>query len=335
MPDIQLSIIIINYKSAQLICDCLQSIYAQHATISFEIIVVDNHSDDESEATITTLFPEIVWVQMDYNSGFARANNAGILKSKGKVVLLLNGDTIIENKAVEKCFNNFYTSEYAACGVQLLNPDGSPQISGNYAMKGGLNYLLPLPFIGVALKAFAGLFGVKKPNVSNASGIVEVDWINGAFLMVKKDAIQNAGFMDEDFFLYAEEAEWCSRLKKAGKLCIYGDINVIHLQGETSNETFGSTGKGYTNLFDRKGLQIMLSNLVRIRKEFGVFWFVIISSVYIFEIPVFFIGVIISKIFLSNKYTLLQVKNYAENVFSIIKFSPTIISGKPHFYKVL
>jgi len=335
MPDIQLSIIIVNYNSAQLVCDCLQSIYAQRATISFEIIVVDNHSEDGSKEKITNLFPELVWVQMDYNAGFARANNAGIKKSTGKIVLLLNGDTIIENNAIEKCVHNFYASEYVACGVQLLNPDGSPQISGNYAMKGGLNYLLPLPFIGIILKTFASLFGVKKPNVPNASGIVEVDWINGAFLMVKKEAVYKAGYLDEDFFLYAEEAEWCSRLKKTGKLCIYGDINVIHLQGETSNETFGSTGKGYTNLFDRKGHQIMLSNLVRIRKEFGVFWFLLISSVYIFEIPVFFTGVLISKIFLSKKYTFLQVKNYAENVFGIIKISPKIISGKPHFYKVL
>ncbi len=335
MADIALSIIIINFKSAQLVCDCVRSIYAQESAIPFEIIVVDNHSEDESKGQITTLFDEIIWVQMDYNSGFARANNEGIRRSNGKIILLLNGDTIIENNAIEKCYNNFYSSEFVACGVQLLNPDRSPQISGNYAMKGGLNYLLPLPFTGIILKSLAGLFGVKKPNIPNASGTVEADWINGAFLMVKKDAIQKAGLMDEDFFLYAEEAEWCSRLKKTGKLCIYGNINVIHLQGETSNETFGATGKGYTNLFDRRGRQIMLSNLVRIRKEFGVFWFVTIFSVYIIEIPVFLIGVIISKIFLKKKYTFSQVKNYTESVVSIIKISPIIISGKPNFYKLL
>jgi hypothetical protein len=202
-------------------------------------------------------------------------------------------------------------------------------------MKGGLNYLLPLPFLGNLLKSFANVFGVKKPNVPDASAIVEVDWINGAFLMVKKPAIQKAGLMDEDFFLYAEEAEWCSRLKKVGKLCIYGDINVIHLQGETSNETFGSSGKGYMNLFDRKGLQIMLSNLVRIRKEFGVGWFAFILSVYTFEIPIFFIGVLISKIFFLNKYSFTAAKNYTSNVFKIINLSPTIINSRPHFYKVL
>jgi GT2 family glycosyltransferase len=335
MPNIQLSIIIINYKSAQLVRDCIQSIYAQNTSISFEIIVVDNHSEDGSKEKITGSFPLVIWTQMNYNSGFARANNAGIRKSSGNVVLLLNPDTIIENNAIERCYNTFFSSQYIACGVQLLNPDRSPQIAGNYAMKGGLNYLLPLPYIGFFLKSIATFFNIAKPNVPKASGTVEVDWINGAFLMVKKGGIQKAGLLDEDFFLYAEEAEWCSRLRKVGKLCIYGEINIIHLQGETSNETFGSSGKGYMNLFDRKGRQIMLSNLVRIRKEFGVGWFLIILSVYAFEIPVFFIGVLISKIFFSKRHSFLQTKNYAENIFSIINLSPKIISNKPFFYKVL
>jgi len=335
MQKIQLSIIIVNYKSAQLICDCVRSIYDQSSSFDFEILVVDNDSQDGSREKILSLFPEILWIEMDYNSGFARANNEGIRKSNGNVVLLLNGDTIIENNAIEKCFNQFQSAEYIACGVQLLNPDRTPQISGNYAMKGGLNYLLPLPFLGVLLKFFANIFGVKKPNVPDATGVVEVDWINGAFLMVKKTAIEKAGLLDEDFFLYAEEAEWCSRLKKVGKLCIYGDTNVIHLQGETSNETFNSSGKGYMNLFDKKGKQIMLSNLVRIRKEFGVLWFVIILFIYTLEIPLFFIGWIIAKIFLFRNYSFLQVRNYVGNVFSILKISRKIISGKPYFYKVL
>ena len=316
-------------------CDCIQSIYAQNSKNNFEIVVVDNHSEDASKETITSLFPEITWIEMGYNSGFARANNKGICASKGQMVLLLNSDTIIENNAIEKCVNNFYSSGYVACGVQLLNEDGTTQNSGNYAMKGGLNYLLPLPFMGNLLKLFANIIGAKKPNVPDATGIVEVDWINGAFLMVKKSAIEKAGLLDEDFFLYAEEAEWCSRIKKVGKLCIYGDINVTHLQGETSNETFNSSGKGYMNLFDKKGKQIMLSNLLRIRKEFGVGWFVFILSFYIFEIPIFFIGVLISKIFFSKRYSFQQIKKYAENVFSIIKLARKIISNQPYFYKVL
>ena len=331
----QLSIIIINYKCGQLIIDCLQSIITQNSTFTYEIIIVDNNSNDGSKENIINLFPHIVWVEMNYNSGFARANNEGIRMSKGDTVLLLNPDTIIENNAIEECYQSLYKSNYIACGVQLLNVDRTPQISGNYIMKGGLNYLLPLPYLGNILKSIAAFIKLKKPNVPDAKGTVEVDWINGAFLMVKKIAINKVELMDEDFFLYAEEAEWCSRLKKEGKLCVFGDINIIHLQGETSNEAFSSSGKGYFNLFDKKGMQIMLSNLVRIRKEFGIGWFLFILIFYTVEIPVFCVGVTISKLFFSKKYSFKQVNNYAKNIFNIIKLSPTIIGNKPHFYKVL
>lgn len=331
----ELSIIIINYKCGQLIIDCIQSIVNQNAAFNYEIIVVDNNSNDGIKEIIVQLFSEVKWIEMSYNSGFARANNEGIRNAEGESILLLNPDTIIEDNAIEKCYHSFCKSNYIACGVQLLNVDRTPQISGNYVMKGGLNYLLPLPFVGNILKFFATILKVKKPNVPEAKGVVEVDWINGAFLMVKKQVINIAGLMDEDFFLYAEEAEWCSRLKRIGKLCIYGEIKVIHLQGETSNEIFGSLGKGYFNLFDRKGLQIMLSNLVRIRKEFGVAWFLFILSVYVFEIPIFIIGVISSRIFFSKKYSFLQATNYTANIFSILKLSRTIIRNQPYFYKIL
>ena len=151
--------------------------------------MVDNNSQDNSKEQITASYPQVVWIDMSYNSGFARANNEAIRKSKGEVILLLNADTIIENNAIEKSYNLLNVSQFIACGVQLLNADRTPQISGNYMMKGGLNYLLPLPFLGNALKFLATMFNVKKPNVPDAKGIVEVDWINGAFLMVKKQAI--------------------------------------------------------------------------------------------------------------------------------------------------
>jgi hypothetical protein len=137
--------------------------------------------------------------------------------------------------------------------------------------------------------------------------------------------------------LYAEEAEWCSRIKKYGKLCIFGSVRVVHLQGEISSKTFNSSGKGYSNLFDRKGLQIMLSNLVRIRKQYGVGWFLFDLFFYILEIPFFFIGILLNKIFAPKKmkYFFPQFNGYCGNVFTIISLSPIIIRNKPHFYKVL
>jgi GT2 family glycosyltransferase len=259
-----LSIIIVNYKSAALILDCLDTLYKAPSSAFFEVLVVDNASGDDSKQRILSIYPMVRWIEMNYNSGFARANNEGIRRSGGEVVLLLNPDTLPDAESVVDCCRRLLASEFVACGVQLINSDGTPQISGNYIMKGGLNYLLPLPFLGHVIKKTGEWAGVKKPHVPAAAGLVEVDWINGAFLMVKTSAIGTAGLLDEDFFLYAEEAEWCSRIKKIGRLCIYGDLKMIHLQGETANEVFGSDGKGYYNLYDRKGGQIMLSNFVLI-----------------------------------------------------------------------
>jgi len=332
-----LSIIIVNYKSAQLISNCIHSLIQYADGLQYEIIVVDNDSRDNSRQLLITQYPFIKWIAMSYNAGFARANNEGIRLAKGNVVLLLNPDTLFTDNSLSVCFNNFISSSYVACGVQLLNEDGSPQISGNYAMKGGLNYLLPLPYTGALLKWVASLLSVKKPNVPNATGTIEVDWINGAFLMVKKDVIIKAGLLDEDFFLYAEEAEWCSRLKKWGKLCIYGQCHIYHLQGEVSNDTFNSTGKGYFNLYDRKGLQIMLSNLVRIRKEFGTGWFLFILLFYTVTIPIFLIIGFFHNLFAARNLSRFfkQWIGFTNNVLYVWKLSGTILRNKPYFYKVL
>ena len=332
-----LSIIIVNYKTAQLTVDCLHSVYSQTRNISFETIVIDNDSADNSHEIICNAHPQVKWLQMGYNAGFARANNEGIRQSTGVAVLLLNSDTLIQNNAIEKCFALFQSSTYIACGVQLLNADGSPQISGNYFMRGALNNLLPLPYVGNFIKLLGSISGVKKPNIPSADALVEVDWINGAFLMVKKAATNKAGLMNEDFFMYAEEAEWCSRLKTVGKLCIYGQFKVIHLQGASANKAFASSGQGYYNLYDRKGLQIMLSNFVRIRKQLGVAWYFFHLMVFSATVPVFFVLGIFENLFrLRNPFRHFSMAaGFAANVGRLWVYTPTIISNKPHFYKVI
>jgi GT2 family glycosyltransferase len=332
---INYSIIIVNYKTPVLVIDCLQTIFDKSVSSNIEVIVVDNFSQDDSESKVTTSFPQVRWIQMDYNSGFTRANNAGIRAANGEVILLLNSDTLNENNAIIKCFDRFAASDYCACGVQLLNSDRSPQISGNYFIKGGLNQLMALPYMGSVIRWLGYTLKVRKTNVQEAAGTVEVDWINGAFLMVKKGAMEKAGLMDEDFFLYFEEIEWCSRLQKTGRMCIYGDLNVVHLQGATTNEVFGSTGKGYYNLYDRKGLQIMVSALLRIRKQYGIGWFLFHLLAYWVTIPVFFIGILLTFPFRRNSYSFTQFGGYAENCGKALLLSGRIIINKPYFYKVL
>lgn len=330
-----LSIIIVNYRSASLILDCLRSVQQFNSGLNYEVIVVDNNSNDGNEDLLLKSFPGLHWIQMGYNAGFARANNVGIKQVKGEVVLLLNPDTLAIDDSIVSCYHQLVQSKAVAAGVKLLNFDRSEQISGNYAMKGGLNYLLPLPFLGKLVKGLGEAIKVKKPHITASTGTTEVDWINGAFLMVKKSAIDKAGLLDEDFFLYAEEAEWCSRLKKVGKLCIFHNCQIIHLQGETANETFQSEGKGYYNLFDKKGLQIIVSNFVRIRKEFGLGWFFMMLLGYWIEVPIFFLGVLLTRLFAKNTYSFKHVKGYCKNVWRLTSLSRTIIPNRPYFYKVL
>ena len=332
-----LSIIIVNYNSTQLILNCLESLFANIESISFEVIVVDNQSSESGETQITSKFPEIKWINMGYNSGFARANNAGMRISDSSTILLLNPDTLVYDDAIGNCYRLLNASEYAGAGVQLRNPDLSPQISGHYFMKGGINVLLPIPYWGNFLRWIAFRMGSKVPNVPLAKKIEEVDWISGAFLMVKKKIIESSGLMDEDFFLYAEEVEWCSRIRKFGKLCIFGDLGIIHLQGETINKDQNSTEKGYYGLFDKKARQLMVSNHVRIRKQFGAGWFLFILLNYTWGVFVFAVlGLIESIIRMRNPIKhLTNAFSFAKNVAAIWALTTTIIRNKPHFYKVL
>jgi GT2 family glycosyltransferase len=298
---------------------------------------MNNDPQDNNKEKFSTLFPSVKWINMGYNAGFARANNEGIRQSSGQAVLLLNPDTIIMYDAIEKCFRRLMQSEYIAASVQLLNEDRTSQITGNFFMKGGLNHLLPLPYLGVFLRFVAFSTGVKKTNVLHANEVEKVDWINGAFLMVKQTAIEKAGLLDEDFFLYSEEIEWCSRLKKQGKLCVYGNISTIHLQGESINKITNTKEKGYLELFDKKGLQLIISHHVRIRKQFGKKWFLFHLLIHTIEILIFSLCSFLDHLFrLSNPFKdWEQIKSYSKNIFRLWKLTPVIWRNKPHFYKIL
>jgi GT2 family glycosyltransferase len=229
------------------------------------------------------------------------------------------------------------SSNYVASGLQLLNEDGSLQTSGSFFVKGGLNHLLPIPYWGAFIRWLGYRFKSKIPGVNAAKEIEEIDWINGAFLMVKKNAVDKAGLFDEDFFLYSEEIEWCSRLKKKGSLCIFGNLEMIHLQGESDNSDQHTNKKGYQNLLDKKGLQLMVSHHVRIRKQYGTGWFLFLLFNYAWGILVFFVGATLHRLFrLQNPFKdWRNIKLYAGNVFKLWSLIPTIIRNKPHFYKML
>ncbi len=334
----QLSILIVNYKSSRFISDCLHSADAALlANQQVEWIVIDNCSGDDSKSFLTTAFPFIKWVDMGYNAGFARANNAGMRLAMGENILLLNPDTLLLPGSIEACLTRFKASDHVACGVQLVHKNLMPQFSGSYFMKGGINHLLPLPYWGGLLKQLAGFLKTEKPAIITATAEQNLDWISGAFLMVKKLAIENIGMMDEDFFLYGEEVEWCSRLRKLGTICIYGDIKIIHLIGETIKDATNAIDNSYTNLYDKKARQLILSNHVRIRKQYGIFWFLFQLLNYTWAIP-FALIVSFFKHLLELKNPFLEFANIASlfrNVLEVWKLSFTIIANKKHFYKCI
>jgi GT2 family glycosyltransferase len=330
------SIVIINFHSSRLINDCLQSIFSDPSSSTFQLLIPDNSPSDGAKEQITNACPSVEWIEMPGNEGFARANNAGIRQAKGDAILLLNPDTIVQGNAISECYQRLMASQYVAAGVQLLNPDGSPQVSGNYVPVGGINLMMQVPYIGNLLKWVAKKSGAASTNLPEArQKVTEVDWINGAFIMVKRSAIEKVGMLDEDFFLYHEESEWCSRLKKVGKLCIYGDLKVVHLEGQSANKAFASATSGYSNLSDKKGYQLMLSMFVRIRKEFGAGWYLFHLLSYTIAIPFILIIAFFHSLVSFSFSILKNVWGFSWNVFKCWQFVFVLFANKPHFYKVL
>jgi GT2 family glycosyltransferase len=333
-----ISIIIINYKSAKLILNCIESIYQHTSKNSFEIILVDNNSQDDCQEQVMSKYPATRWLQMGYNAGFGRANNAGFEIAEGELILLLNADTIILDGAIDKCAALLRKHKEAiGCGVQLLNPDGSNQISGAYNIKGGLNSLLPLPYTGNLIRSLGYLSKSTVPSIKEFEDAIQIDWIVGAFIMVKKDLLKKSGYFDTDFFMYAEEIEWCSRLKKNGRLLLFAEPKVIHLLGGTSNDYYDTTeNENGKNVWNKKGRQIIVSNMLRIRKQMGLFWLFINASIYILNVPVFFLCLLVDKMINLKKaqFSWSNFFGYFNNMLTLLRYLPRMILNRSFFYKV-
>lgn len=333
-----LSIILINYKSTQLVLNCIESIYLQTTLHSFEIILVDNDSKDDCKIKVLEKYPAVRFLAMDYNAGFARANNAGIEISTGEYILILNTDTVILNGAIDKSIALLKErSDAVGAGVQLLNTDGSTQISGAHIIKGGLNTLLPLPYFGRLVRWLGYQLKSTIPSVQTVTDTVEVDWVVGAYILVRKQVLKKSGLFDSDFFMYAEEIEWCGRLRQHGKLLLFATPTVLHIGGGTSGDYYNTEeNENGKNLWDRKGRQIIVSTMLRIRKQFGISWYLVIFGCYIFEIPVFLICLSINKI-IKGREAIYKWKNFVDycgNMGVLSKYFFKILANKPYFYKV-
>lgn len=331
-----LSIIIVNYYSGAVLRDCLRSVFDNDA--EKEVILVNNSPNDAALDDILSGFPLVRRLESGYNAGFSRANNLGIEAANGQYILLLNSDTVLP-KGILQHYTAWMEAhpDFAAVGAGLIYPDGEPQISGNYVMKGGLNYLMMIPFFGSLIKALGRRAKVRQPNLSAVeSEVAEVDWINGAFLWVRRSVLTASGLLDPDFFLYHEESEWCSRLKKQGKLGILGKYPVVHVEGYSSNQAFQSKTKGHNSLFDKKGKQLFLSLMVRLRKEFGRFWMMFHLLVFAGTLPlVWLLGMAVGFVhLLSGKNSgMAKYSQYAKNVLYPWRLLNTLWNNRSYFYK--
>jgi GT2 family glycosyltransferase len=155
---VDLSVIIVNYFSDKILKDCLQSVFTLNYNDRIEVILVNNSPEDKQLRRILLDFPHAKLIESGYNAGFARANNLGIEGAKGRFILLLNSDTVLPPGILDYFIVWMDDhNEYAMCGSSLIYPDGSPQISGNYTLKGGLNYLLQIPYLAIWGKFLEGL----------------------------------------------------------------------------------------------------------------------------------------------------------------------------------
>jgi GT2 family glycosyltransferase len=196
-----------------------------------EILVVDNGSQDGSGSEVKKRFPFVRLIENDKNLGFARAVNQGLQKASGRYVLLLNPDTQVKNGAIERLMSFMDAHPKAGIsGAQLLNSNGSkqnsianfPSLATELLNKNLLRWLSPERFPG------------KERNYSEP---IEVDSVIGACMMVRREALDQVGFLDEDYFLFLEETDWCYRMKKAGwKIYHIPQVEVYHFQGKSAEK---------------------------------------------------------------------------------------------------
>ena len=234
---VTLSIIIVNWNTCGYLRRCLKSIRAEVTALTYEVIVVDNASRDNSLSMLATEFSDVKVVANSENRGFASANNQGIALASGKYLLLLNPDTEIRDDALGRmvAYLNSHP-EVGAVGPRLTLPDGtiqtgaagfdpSPSALFNYAFM--LHALFP--------KSLRGIWLTKKHY--RLSEEIDVDWVGGACLMMRSSAIKHVGTLNSGFFMYAEDIELCYRIKKAGwHVRCLSDIRVVHYLGGSTKQ---------------------------------------------------------------------------------------------------
>ncbi|MCR4438276.1 MAG: glycosyltransferase family 2 protein [bacterium] len=227
----ELSIVIPNYNTRDLLAGCLRSIFSTAGGIKMEVIVVDNASTDGSVELVRAQFPQVRMVHNSANVGFARAVNQGLRLAQGNYLLLLNSDTELRPGALSHCLEFLKKRPKAgAVGCRLVNPDGSRQPSCESFMT----------FAGILWEALlldklfpqSRLFGRMHLTYFTYDRLEQVDYVKGAFLMTRRATLEDVALLDERFFFYGEEQDWCYRAKQRGwEVWFTPEATVVHHGG--------------------------------------------------------------------------------------------------------
>jgi N-acetylglucosaminyl-diphospho-decaprenol L-rhamnosyltransferase len=227
VPDF--SIILVSWNNIAYLEPCLDSLYKSKLHYEFDVVLVDNGSTDGTQTLLREKYPQVKVIQNDHNVGLSRACNQGIEATTGSYVLLLNDDTLVNGTSLDILveFLNAHP-EAGAVGGQLLNPDGSVQSCYNHFPSLHEEFLIAT--------RLGPLFWEGYPGIVEGKEIKSVDWIGSACLMLRRVALEQVGVLDEEYFIYGDEADLQYRLKKAGWQVYYlPQVTTIHFGGRSLN----------------------------------------------------------------------------------------------------
>jgi GT2 family glycosyltransferase len=238
IPNItSIDIVIVNFNSTDHLLRCLASIYDSPIGISAKIFVQDNASEDGVDRVLS-MFPKVLLTKNSSNMGFSRAVNKGLRQGSAPYILLLNPDSLIEGSFFEEIFHYMEEKpEVGVLGPKILNPDGSVQGSARafpnfFTGLFGRSSLLSRWFPNNLFTRRNVLTGGELKGISP----VEVDWVSGACMVVRRKAVEAVGLMDEQFFMYWEDADWCARMRRKGwKVIYFPEPRVLHYVGASSS----------------------------------------------------------------------------------------------------
>jgi GT2 family glycosyltransferase len=231
---LDLSIIIVNWNVRDLLRDCLRSIDAGRGGLALEVIVVDSASTDGSAEMVTTEFPWVRLIARPDNVGFPRGNNIGLAQAQGRYLLLLNPDTRVIGEALPVMVEHLSAEpDIGALGPQLLNTDGSVQSSRRRFPTLATGFFEGTWLEGLAPGVLRRYYALDLPDDAKS----DVDWLNGACIMIPRRVYDEVGGMDEAYFMYSEELDWCRRIKTAGwRVVYYPQAQILHHYGKSSEQ---------------------------------------------------------------------------------------------------